>query len=202
MKYHLRLPFPHAPKVLSRNPKMWVNKTPILEHPAVLIAIPEWENRYGTKSYAVDVEEGYIYAVRNEDWERLVERAYVATDECLEISQMTPAEKEALAGKVQTLDSKERIPLAESTRKDFKESIQKGKEIPGTDFLDSKPRHKIPEKELETPKRKLSFGDSTDDEQLAEEIEKDIKDAEQAQWALETERMQIEIERVTLERER
>ena len=86
MKYHLRLPFPHAPKVLSRNPKMWVNKTPILEHPAVLIAIPEWESKYGTKSYAVDVKEGYIYAVRNEDWERLVERAYVATDEPLEIS--------------------------------------------------------------------------------------------------------------------
>ena len=87
MKYHLRLPFPHAPKVLSRNPKMWVNKTPILEHPAVLIAIPEWEGKYGTKSYAVDVKEGYIYAVRNEDWERLVERAYVATDEPLEMSQ-------------------------------------------------------------------------------------------------------------------
>ena len=202
MKYHLRLPFPHAPKVLSRNPRMWVNKKPILEHPAVLIAIPEWESKYGTKSYAVDVKEGYIYAVRNEDWERLVERAYVATDEPLEVSQMTPAEKEALTGKVQTLDSKERVPLAESTRKDFKEPIQKEKEIPGTDFLDSKPRHEVPEKELETPKRRLSFGDSTDDEQLAEEIEKDIKDAEQAQWALETERMQIEIERVTLEKER
>ena len=190
MKYHLRLPFPHAPKVLSRNPKMWVNKTPILEHPALLIAIPEWESRYGTKSYAVDVKEGYIYAVRSEDWERLVERAYVATDEPLELSQKTPVEREASAGKVQTLDSKERVPLAESTRKDFKEPIQKG--IPGTDFLDSEPRNKVPDKELETPKRKLSF----------EEIEKDIKDAEQAQWALETERMQIEIERVTLERER
>ena len=64
MKYHLRLPFPHASKVLSRNPMMWVSKTPILEHPAVLITIPEWENKYGTKSYAVDVKEGYIYAVR------------------------------------------------------------------------------------------------------------------------------------------
>ena len=200
MKYHLRLPFPHAPKVLSRNPKMWVNKTPILEHPAVLIAIPEWESRYGTKSYAVDVKEGYIYAVRSEDWERLVERAYVATDEPLELSQKTPVEREVSVGKVQTLDSKERVPLAESTRKDFKGPIQKG--IPGIDFLDSEPRHKVPDKELETPKRKLSFEDSTDDEQLAEEIEKDIKDAEQAQWALETERMQIEIERVTLEKER
>ena len=201
LKYYLRLPFPHAPKVLSRNPRMWVNKTPILEHPAVLITIPEWESKYGTKSYAVDVKEGYIYAVRNEDWERLVERAYVATDEPLEMSQITLAEREILTGKVQTLDSKERVPLAESTRKDFKEPIQKEKEIPGT-FLDSEPRHKVPDKEIETPKRKLSFEDSTDDEQLAEEIEKDIKDAEQAQWALETERMQIEIERVTLEKER
>ena len=202
MKYHLRLPFPHAPKVLSRNPKMWVNRTPILEHPAVLIAIPEWESKYGTKSYAVDVREGYIYAVRNEDWERLVERAYVATDEPLEIDQITPVEKETLVGEVQTLNSKEKIPLAESTRKDFKGSIQKGKGIPGTSFLDSEPRPRVPEKELETPKRRLSFEDSADDEQLAKEIEKDIKDAEQAQWALETERMQIEIERVTLEKER
>ena len=202
MKYHLRLPFPHAPKVLSRNPKMWVNKTPILEHPAVLIAIPEWESKYGTKSYAVDVKEGYIYAIRNEDWERLVERAYIATDEPLEISQMTPVEKEILVREVQTLNSKEKVPLAESTRKDFKEPIQKGKGIPGAGFLDSEPRPRVPEKELETPKRKLSFGDSADDEQLTEEIEKEIKDAEQAQWALEAERMQIEIERVTLERER
>ena len=202
MKYHLRLPFPHAPKVLSRNPKMWVNKTPILEHPAVLIAIPEWESRYGTKSYAVDVKEGYIYAVRSEDWERLVERAYVAMDEPLESSQETPIERKASVEKVQTLDSKEKVPIAESTRTDLKEPIQKRKGIPETDFLDSEPRHKVPDKELETPKRKLSFEDSTDDEQLAKEIEKDIKDAEQAQWALETERMQIEIERVTLERER
>ena len=147
MKYHLRLPFPHAPKILSRNPKMWVNKTPILEHPAVLIAIPEWESKYGTKSYAVDVKEGYIYAVRNEDWEKIVERAYVATDEPLEISQITPVEKETLVGKVQTLDSKERVPLAESTRKDFKEPIQKEKGIPGTNFLDSEPRPRVPEKE-------------------------------------------------------
>ena len=61
--------------------------------------------------------------------------------------------------------------------------------------MNSEPRHKVPDKEIETPKRKLSFEDSIDDEQIAEEIEKDIKDAEQAQWALEAERMQIEIEK-------
>ena len=153
-------------------------------------------------SYAVDVKEGYIYAVRNEDWERLVEKAYVATDEPLEIEQITPVEKGTLTEEVQTLNSKEKVPLAESTRKDFREPIQKGRGAPGTDFLNSEPRPRVPEKEIETPKRKLSFEDSTDEEQLAKEIEKDIKDAEQAQWALETERMQIEIERVTLEKER
>ena len=152
-----------------------------MEHPAVLLAIPEWKSRYGTKSYAVDVKEGYIYAVRSEDWERLVERAYVATDEPRESSQVTPVEKETSVRKVQTLDSKEKVPIAEPTRKDLKEPIQKGRGIPETDFLDSEPRHKVPDKELETPKRKLSFEDSTDDEQLAEEIEKDIQDAEQAQ---------------------
>ena len=202
MKYHLRLPFPHAPKVLSRNPKMWVSKTPILEHPAVLITIPEWENKYSTKSYVVDVKEGYIYAVRSEDWERLVDRAYVAIEEPLDPGHMTPAEKELSAGKVQTLDSKEKVPIAESTRNDAKEPIGKGSGVPGTDFLESEPRHRVPTKEIETPKRKLSFGNLTDDEEIGEGIEKDIKDAEQAQWASETERMQIEIERVSLERER
>ena len=80
--------------------------------------------------------------------------------------------------------------------------MQQGRVISGTEFLDSEPRHQVPDKELETSKRKLSFEDLTDDEEIAGEIEKDIKDAEQAQWALETERIQIEIERVTLERER
>ena len=153
MKYHLRLPFPHAPRVLSRNPKMWVSKTPILEHPAVLIAIQEWENKYGTKSYAVDVQEGYIYAVRSEDWERLVERAYVAIEEPLDPDHVTPAEKELSAGKVQTLDSKEKVPIAESTRKDAKEPIGKGSGVSGTSFLEGEPRHTVPTKEIETPKK-------------------------------------------------
>ena len=63
--------------------------------------------------------------MRNEDWERLVERAYVATDEPLEVEQTTPVEKETQIGEVQTLNSKEKLPLAESTRKDFREPKQK-----------------------------------------------------------------------------
>ena len=55
------------------------------------------------------LKKGIMYAVRSEDRERVVERAYVVTDEPLELSQITPVEKEALAGKVQTLDSKESL---------------------------------------------------------------------------------------------
>ena len=182
MKYHLRLPFPHAPRIISRNPVMRVSKTPVLEHPAVLMTIPEWEESYGTKSYAVDVKEGYIYALRGEDWEKLIERAYVATDEPLESEHITPAEKELSAREVQTLDSKEKVPLAESTGKGSKEYRDKDEQDPRTDFLESEPRDRVPTKEIETPRRKLSFeGMSDDDEDTTEEIDREIKEAERAQ---------------------
>ena len=135
MKYHLRLPFPHAPRVISRNPAMWVDKTPMLQHPAVLITIPEWEEKFGTKSYAVDVQEGYIYALRGDDWERLIDRAYVATDEPVEYEYKTPTEKELTTREVQSLDSKEKVPVAESTRKDLKEGKDRGKSVSDTSFL-------------------------------------------------------------------
>ena len=55
-----------------------------------------------------------------------MERAYAAIEEPLDPDHVTPAEKELSAGKVQTLDSKEKVPIAESTRKDAKEPIGKG----------------------------------------------------------------------------
>ena len=202
MKYHLRLPLPHAPRVLGRNPAMWVSKTPVLQHPAVLITVPEWEEKYGTKSYAVDVQEGYIYALKGEDWERLIDRAYVATDEPLEEENKTPTEKELVVGKVQTLDSKEKVPVAESTRKDVKEGKDRGKSESSTDFLESEPRKRAPSREIETPRRRLSFAKLSSDEDTSEAIDREIKEAEKAQEDLERERMKIERERVSLERER
>ena len=198
----LRLPFPHAPKVLSRNPVMWTNKTPMLQHPAVLITIAEWEEKYGTKSYAVDVQEGYIYALKGEDWERLLERAYVATDEPLESEYKTPAEKELTAREVQSLDSKEKIPVAESTRKDVKEREEKGKSMSDTEFLESEPRKRVPSREIDTPRRRLSFADSSNEDDTTEAIDREIKEAEKAQQELEKERINIEKERVFLEKER
>ena len=202
MKYHLRLPFPHAPKVLSRNPVMWVNKTPVLEHPAVLISILEWEERFRTKSYAVDVREGYIYALRGVDWERLIERAYVAVDEPLEIEHVTPIEKELSAREVQTLDSKEKLPLAESTRKGTKGFRDKDKQESKIGLLESEPRRRVPTREIETPRRKLSFSKESDDEDTTEEIDRAIKETEMAQQELEKERVQLDMERISLGRER
>ena len=202
MKYHLRLPFPHAPRVVSRNPVMWTNKTPMLRHPAVLISIPEWEEKYGTKSYAVDVQEGYLYALRGEDWERLLDRAYVAIDEHLEPEYKTPAEKELTAREVQSLDSKEKVPVAESTRKDVKERKDRGKSVSSTEFSESEPRKGTPPREIETPRRRLSFAKSSSDDDTTEAIDREIKEAEKAQQELEKERMNIEKERVSLEKER
>ena len=202
MKYHLRLPFPHAPRVVSRNPVMWTNKTPMLQHPAVLISIPEWEEKYGTKSYAVDVQEGYLYALRGKDWERLLDRAYVATDEPLELEYKTPAEKELTAREVQSLDSKEKVPVAESTRKDVKERKDRGKSVSSTEFLESEPRKGAPPREIETPRRRLSFAKSSSDDDTTEAIDREIKEAEKAQQELEKERMNIEKERISLEKER
>ena len=202
MKYHLRLPFPHAPKLLSRNPVMWVSKTPMLQHPAVLITIPEWEEKYGTKSYAVDVQEGYMYALRGEDWERLIDRAYVATDEPLESEYKTPTEKEMTTKEVQSLDSKEKVPVAESTRKDVKERKDKGRSEIDADFLESEPRRGVPAREIETPRRRLSFAKSSSDEDTTEAIDREIKETEEAQQELERERMNIEMERVSLEKEK
>ena len=202
MKYHLRLPFPHAPKLLSRNPVMWVSKTPMLQHPAVLITIPEWEEKYGTKSYAVDVQEGYMYALRGEDWERLIDRAYVATDEPLESEYKTPIEKEMTTKEVQSLDSKEKVPVAESTRKDVKERKDKDRSEIDAGFLESKPRRGVPAREIETPRRRLSFAKSSSDEDTTEAIDREIKEAEVAQQELERERMNIEMERVSLEKEK
>ena len=94
------------------------------------------------------------------------------------------------------------MPIAESTRKDAKEPVDKEKRASRIDFLEGKSRQRVSTKEIETPKRRLSFEDSTDDERMAAEIDKDIAAAEQAQWALEMERMQVETERVNLEKER
>ena len=134
--------------------------------------------------------------------ERLLDRAYVATDEPLELGDKTPAEKELVAGEVQSLDSKEKVPVAESTRKDVKERKDRSKSESSADFLESEPRKRAPSREIETPRRRLSFAKLSSDEDTSEAIDREIKEAEKAQQDLERERLNIERERVSLEKEK
>ena len=101
-------------------------------------------------------------------------------DEPLDIEYITPAEKELSAKEVQTLDSKEKVPIAESTRKGAKEFKDKDKHESQMNFLESEPRQKVPTKEIKTPRRKLSFKEESD-EDTTEEIHREIKETEIAQ---------------------
>ena len=94
----------------------------------------------------------------------MIERAYVATEEPLESDYKTPEEKDLTGHKVQTLDSKEKIPVAGSTRKDAKESRSKDGRDKETEFLESEARLRVPKREIETPRRKLSFGEISDED--------------------------------------
>ena len=106
------------------------------------------------------------------------------------------------AREVQSLDSKEKVPVAESTRKDVKEKKDRGKSVSSTEFSESELRKGAPPREIETPRRRLSFAKSSSDDDTTEAIDREIKEAEKAQQELEKERMNIEKERVSLEKER
>ena len=102
----------------------------------------------------------------------------------MESEHITPAEKELSAREVQTLYSKEKVPIAESTRKDVKEFKDKDRQESQIDFLEGEPRQRVPTKEIQTPRRRLSFREESDDD-TTEEIDREIKETEIAQQELE-----------------
>ena len=53
---------------LDPPPTTWVKKSPFLNHKAVIITVPEWESKYGSTEYAVDVRFGCIYRVIGIHW--------------------------------------------------------------------------------------------------------------------------------------
>ena len=66
MKYQIVLPFPWEPKVTSLNPMFWVRKTPFTDNPVLQIKVSEWEYKYGTKSYLLDVKEGHLFVIKGD----------------------------------------------------------------------------------------------------------------------------------------
>ena len=189
MKYDIALPFGYEPRVTKRNPIMWIERTPFTDAPVIHVKITEWEDTYGTIHYALDVREGHLFAIRGDDWIRIEEKASICIKEPLDPNHLTPIQEASPSLRVQTLDSKEKVPIAESTRKDTK-------------YTESEPRSKPPTETITTPVRKLSFERMSEDEEIKEAIKKEKDEVEQVQWELEKERMKLAIEKEKLERKK
>ena len=188
MPYELYLPVSNNPKVTDREPKLWVKHTPFEGNPAVIIQMEEWLQEFGTRDYAIDARIGVIYAIKGERWDRLGPKAFVSEEP---VNKGTPV-MGPIDKPVHSPDSKQPIPVAESTRKG--KSVYSN--IPPEE--ESLPRPDLNYSQAPpTPKQKLSFEDITDEEE-SEGIWEDIKEARKAEEALEQERGKIERERLKL----
>ena len=113
MPYELYLPVSNNPKVTDREPKLWVKHTPFEGNPAVIIQMEEWLQEFGTRDYAVDARIGVIYAIKGERWDRLGPKAFVSEEP---VNKGTPV-MGPIDKPVHSPDSKQPVPVAESTRK-------------------------------------------------------------------------------------
>ena len=188
MPFDLYLPVSDNPKITDREPKLWIKHTPFEGNPAVIIQMEEWLQEFGTRDYAVDAKIGVIYAIKGKRWDRLGPKAFVSKEP---VGKGTPV-MGPIDKPVHTPDSKQPVPVAESTRKDptvYSNIPPEAESLPRPD-----PKYsQIPL----TPKRKLDFGDVTDEEEN-EGIKEDIEEARRAEEALVQERDRIEIERLKL----
>ena len=98
------------------------------------------------------MKKGLLFAIKGDDWIKLEEQGRICTKEPLDPNHMTPVQRESPTLRVLTLDSKEKVPIAESTRKDVK-------------YTESVPRSKPPTETITTPVRRLSFERMSEDEE-------------------------------------
>ena len=114
MPFELYLPVSDNPKITDREPKLWVKHTPFEGNPAVIIQMEEWLQEFGTRDYAVDAKIGVIYAIKGKRWDRLGPKAFVSKEP---VNKGTPV-MGPIDKPVHSPDSKQPLPVAESTRKD------------------------------------------------------------------------------------
>ena len=188
MPFELYLPVSDNPKITDREPKLWVKHTPFEGNPAVIIQIEEWLQEFGTRDYAVDANIGVIYAIKGKRWNRLGPKAFVSKEP---VNKGTPV-MGPIDKPVHSPDSKQPVPVAESTRKDptvYSNVPPEAESLPRPDPEYSQ----IPP----TPKQRLNFGDVTDEEEN-EGIKEDIEEARRAEEALVQERDRIETGKVKI----
>ena len=130
---------------------------------------------------------GKVSILSREEKEK--EEVKASAKEPLDPEHVTPIQERSPTLRVQTLDSKEKVPIAESTRKDNK-------------YTESEPRSKPPTETITTPVKRLSFERMSEDEEIEEAIKKEKDEVEQVQWELENERMRLAIEKENLERKK
>ena len=176
MPFELYLPVSDNPKITDREPKLWIKHTPFEGNPAVIIQMEEWLQEFGTRDYAVDAKIGVIYAIKGKRWDRLGPKAFVSKEP---VGKGTPV-MGPIDKPVHSPDSKQPVPVAESTRKDptvYSNVPPEAENLPRPD-----PKYsQIPL----TPKQKLDFGDVTDEEEN-EGIKEDIEEARRAEEAVST----------------
>ena len=129
-----------------------------------------------------------IYAIKGKKWDRLGPKAFVSKEP---VNKGTPV-MGPIDKRVHSPDSKQPVPVAESTRKGstvYSNVPPEAESLPRPDPEYSQ----IPP----TPKQRLDFGDVTDEEEN-EGIKEDIEEARRAEEALAQERDRIEKERLKL----
>ena len=198
MPNELYLPTANNRKVSNRDPKVWVRQTPFEGNPAIIVKVEEWLKEVGTRDYAVDVQFGVIYATKGNKWERMPISAEVSTEK---VTKGTPV-MGPIDESVKTPSSKDPVPVAESTRK---EGPTYANEPTGRLVTDATPDpESVPRPQLtktpifENPKKKLHFEIESDDERNGEQIQKEIREAQEAEEALRIERQRFEEERLEL----
>ena len=128
------------------------------------------------------------------------EKGRICTNQPLDPHHETPIQKEGNITQVHTLDSRDKIPIAESTRKDARDLENNREGDLSGKILESEPRQQVPTIISETPRKRLSFEQISEDEELEKEIKKEKEEVEKIQWELEMERVEIALEKDRLER--
>ena len=166
----------HNQALSPRNPSLWTPTNPHDEKPAVLVQIPEWMPLYHTTWYALNVENLSIYAIHGTVWNRIKEKGSFsprnsdATSYPMELvrgpgqgspkrAQRSPTSSMPEEGLVHTLNSRDKIPIAESTRRP---NPTKGKR-------QRKENEKVP-----SVVRKLTYQETPD---VQKEVDKEVKKA-------------------------
>ena len=149
----------------------------------IVIEVPEWEEKFNTKTYGVDRRYGIIYAIEGKEWERFVKACNsFPQKEFEEEDEDKPTAGSLTPKDVKSPENQADVPLAESTRK--KEGFQR------VTIKDLGASHS----DLGT----IGFSESSTGAATSSEgttrIHQEIEEAEKATKILEEERLKIEQE--------